>query len=214
MNKMTTSILAVLVMATAIIGPANAAEKPNKTKKVKIVSFGAHPDDAEIRSGGTAMLWNQVGSKTLMVSLTNGDVGHFVTSGEALAKRRLKEVQKASEILGTTAKVLDIHDGELMPTLENRKAMVRIIREWKADLVIGHRPCDYHPDHRYAGTLMQDTAYMAAVPSDCSQLGGPDTPRSTNCDSITTSASIRFSMTESIGTRMSGRNGRGSVKLS
>jgi LmbE family N-acetylglucosaminyl deacetylase len=60
--------------------------------------------------------------------------------------------------------VLDIHDGELMPTLENRRTIARLIREWNADLVLAHRPNDYHPDHRYTGILVQDAAFMVAVP--------------------------------------------------
>jgi LmbE family N-acetylglucosaminyl deacetylase len=67
--------------------------------------------------------------------------------------------------------VLDIHDGELLPTLENRRAITRLIREWKADVVMSHRPNDYHPDHRYTGVLVQDAAFMVTVPHFC-----PDVP--------------------------------------
>jgi LmbE family N-acetylglucosaminyl deacetylase len=73
-------------------------------------------------------------------------------------------------MLGVATEVLDIHDGELLPTLENRKTIVRLIREWDADVVIAPRPNDYHPDHRYTGVLVQDAAYMVAVPFLC-----PDT---------------------------------------
>ena len=66
--------------------------------------------------------------------------------------------------LGVTSEVLDIHDGELLPTLENRRTITRLIREWKADIVIAHRPWDYHPDHRYVGVLVQDAAFMVTVP--------------------------------------------------
>ena len=51
-----------------------------------------------------------------------------------------------------------------MPTLENRRTMTRLIRTWNADLVIAHRPNDYHPDHRYVGVLAQDSAFMVTVP--------------------------------------------------
>ena len=74
-------------------------------------------------------------------------------------------------MLGAATEVLDIHDGELEPNLENRKKITRLIRDWKADIVIAHRPWDYHPDHRYVGVLVQDAAYMVAVPHFC-----PDTP--------------------------------------
>jgi len=139
--------------------------------KLNIVIFGAHPDDAEIRGGGAAALWAAAGHQVQLVSVTNGDIGHFAMAGGALAKRRTAEVEEAAKLLGTTATVLDIHDGELEPTLENRRLLTRVIRRWNADIVIGHRPNDYHPDHRYVGVLMQDCAYMVGVPFFC-----PDVP--------------------------------------
>ena len=144
---------------------ADDAKKPDD--KLWIISFGAHPDDCEIRSGGVGALWAAGGHHVKFVSLTNGDIGHFAMAGGALAKRRTAEVHAVAKALGITGQVLDIHDGELMPTLENRKIMVRLIRKWNADIVIGHRPNDYHPDHRYTGVLMQDSAYMVAVPFLC-----------------------------------------------
>lgn len=155
--------------AALATSPATAADAPDG--KLHIVALGAHPDDAEINSGGSGALWAKRGDHVEMVSVTNGDLGHFAMSGGALAQRRVAEVKKASEILGTTSFVFDIHDGELMPTLENRREMTRVIRRWKADVVIGHRPNDYHPDHRYVGVLMQDCAYMLNVPFFC-----PDVP--------------------------------------
>ena len=156
-------------------GPAdtNFAGEPLRPDdgKLGIIVFGAHPDDAEIRAGGTAALWSRAGHHVKFVSATNGDIGHFAMAGGPLAKRRNAEVQAAAKILGTTTEVLDIHDGELMPTLDNRKIFTRLIRQWNADIVIAHRPSDYHPDHRYTGILMQDCAYMVAVPFLC-----PDTP--------------------------------------
>ncbi len=139
--------------------------------KIGVLVLGAHPDDCEIRAGGAGALWSDGGHHVKFVSLTNGDIGHWQMAGGPLALRRFKEVQAADKILGVTTEVLDIHDGELMPTLENRKTVTRLIRQWNADIVIGHRPNDYHPDHRYTGVLMQDSAYMAAVPFLC-----PDVP--------------------------------------
>lgn len=139
--------------------------------KLRIIVFGAHPDDAEIRAGGAGALWAELGHHVQLVSVTNGDIGHFAMAGGALAQRRAAEVQKAADILGATSTVLDIHDGELEPTMENRRTLTRLIRRWGADIVIGHRPNDYHPDHRYVGVLMQDSAYMVGVPFFC-----PDVP--------------------------------------
>jgi LmbE family N-acetylglucosaminyl deacetylase len=101
----------------------------------------------------------------LFVSLTNGDAGHHEMGGGALAKRRMAEAQEAGKRFGVQYTVLDNHDGELMPTLENRKAIIRLIRKWNADVVICNRPNDYHPDHRNAAILVQDAAYMVIVPN-------------------------------------------------
>lgn len=144
---------------------------PPEDGKLRIICFGAHPDDCEIQAGGAGALWAQQGHHVKFVSVTNGDIGHWREAGGPLAKRRHAEVQKAAGILRVTTDVLDIHDGELEPTLENRKKIIRKIREWNADIVMSHRPNDYHPDHRYTGQLVQDAAYMVAVPFIC-----PDVP--------------------------------------
>src|SRR5262249_52397969 len=139
--------------------------------KLRIIAFGAHPDDCEIKVGGTAARWAEQGHHVKFVSVTNGDIGHWRTAGGPLAQRRLEEVQRAAKILGIQTEVLDNHDGELEPTLANRRTITRLIRDWKADLVLAHRPNDYHPDHRYTGLLIQDAAYMVIVPYFC-----PDVP--------------------------------------
>lgn len=144
---------------------------PPEDGKLRIICFGAHPDDCELKVGGTAALWAAQGHHVKLVSVTNGDIGHWRDAGGPLARRRKSEVERAAKILGITTEVLDIHDGELLPTLENRRTVTRLIREWKADLVMSHRPNDYHPDHRYTGVLVQDAAYMVTVPHFC-----PDVP--------------------------------------
>jgi LmbE family N-acetylglucosaminyl deacetylase len=132
--------------------------------KLRIICFGAHPDDCELKVAGTAALWAAQGHHVKFVSVTNGDIGHWRDSGPPLARRRKEEVEACAKVLGITTEVLDIHDGELEPTLANRKTITRLIREWKADVVMSHRPNDYHPDHRYTGVLVQDAAYMVTVP--------------------------------------------------
>jgi N-acetylglucosamine malate deacetylase 1 len=155
----------------------NAAPAPEKPKpdandgKLRVICFGAHPDDCEIKAGGAAARWAAAGHHVKFVSLTNGDIGHWREAGGPLARRRNAEVQHAADLLGITTEVLDNHDGELLPTLENRRTVTRLIRDWRADIVMGPRTNDYHPDHRYTGILVQDAAYMVAVPFFC-----PDTP--------------------------------------
>lgn len=151
---------------TQTLGKVRAADDDGK---LRIIVFGAHPDDAELKAGGTAIKWAKRGHKVKLVSVTNGDIGHWRIKGEELAKRRLAEVQAAGKVLGVETEVLPIHDGELEPTLENRRAITRAIRTWQADVVICHRPWDYHPDHRYVGVLVQDAAYMVTVPFFCEE---------------------------------------------
>src|SRR5262245_63390643 len=139
--KLKAAILAV-AGALGVLVWAQAPQAAPNDGKLRIIIFGAHPDDAEYRGAGVAMKWAKAGHHVKLVSCTNGDIGHWAIAGGPLAKRRTAEVMKCAKILGTTTEVLDIHDGELMVTMENRQTICRLIREWKADLVMSHRPND------------------------------------------------------------------------
>jgi LmbE family N-acetylglucosaminyl deacetylase len=139
--------------------------------KVRVIAFGAHPDDCDIRAAGTAAKFARLGYAVKFVSVTNGDAGHQTIGGGPLAVRRKAEAEESGRRLGVTYEVLGNHDGELLPTLDVRRQIIRGIREWKADIVLAPRPNDYHPDHRYTGVLVQDAAYMVVVPNIC-----PETP--------------------------------------
>lgn len=136
-----------------------------QSNPVRVIVFGAHPDDCDIRAAGTAAKFAEMGHKVKFVAVTNGDAGHQSMGGGALAKRRRAEAMESGRRLGIEYEVLDNHDGELLPTLEVRKQIIRQIRLWNADVVIAPRPNDYHPDHRYTGVLLQDAAYMVVVPN-------------------------------------------------
>ena len=138
---------------------------------IRVIAFGAHPDDCDLGAAGTAALFAKMGHAVKFVSVTNGDAGHQSMGGGDLAKRRRAEAMESARRLGITYEVLDNHDGELLPSLEVRKEIIKRIREWHADIVIAPRPNDYHPDHRYTGVLVQDAAYMVVVPNIV-----PDTP--------------------------------------
>ncbi|MCA0453642.1 MAG: PIG-L family deacetylase [Chloroflexi bacterium] len=149
---------------------------PNKEndEQLSILFIGAHPDDADIQFGGTALKYLQQGHTVNYVSMTNGDAGHHMQGGGALAQRRRRESQRVAEFMGIHYIVLDNHDGELQPTVENRHKVIQIIREVKANLVITHRPNDYHADHRNTSLIVQDAAYLICVPNVV-----PFTPRLT-----------------------------------
>jgi LmbE family N-acetylglucosaminyl deacetylase len=132
---------------------------------MRLLIIGAHPDDADWHAGGTAALYRQLGHDVLMVSLTNGDAGHHVHPGPELATRRRAEAAAAGAVIGAPYRTLDNHDGQLLPTLDNRLQVIRLIRSYRPDLLLTHRPNDYHPDHRYTSQLVQDAAYMITVPA-------------------------------------------------
>ncbi len=132
---------------------------------LRLLIIGAHPDDADYHAGGTAALYRAAGHIVHMVSLTNGDAGHHVHPGPALAQRRRAEAAAAGSVIGASYELMSIHDGELLPTLENRHLVIRLIRTFRPDLILTHRPNDYHPDHRYTSQLVQDAAYMITVPA-------------------------------------------------
>jgi len=146
-----------------------AAQGPDG--KLRVIAFGAHPDDCDIRAAGTAAKFVALGHHVKFVSVTNGDAGHQSEGGGMLAKRRRAEAMESGRRLGVTYEVLDNHDGELLPTINVREQIIRRIRQWNADIVLAPRPNDYHPDHRYTGVLVEDAAYMVVVPNIC-----PDTP--------------------------------------
>ncbi len=146
----------------SVLSASTFAQADNEI--LHIIAFGAHPDDAELKAGGVAAMWAAQGHKVKFVSLTNGDIGHFAQAGAPLAQRRRAEVEECANIFGIETEVLDIHDGELVPSLENRRKVADLIREWQADIVLSHRPNDYHPDHRYTGVLVEDASVIVAAP--------------------------------------------------
>ncbi|MBL7761286.1 MAG: PIG-L family deacetylase [Sediminibacterium sp.] len=137
-----------------------------KDNRIRVIAIFAHPDDADSKMGGTAALLAKMGVAVKFVALTNGDAGHYAEGGGVLGKRRREEAQRAAKKYGIEEyTVLNNHDGELLPDLNVRMQVIREIRNWNADVVLGLRPNDYHPDHRNAGKLVEDASYMVAVPN-------------------------------------------------
>lgn len=145
-------------------------EKTAPPSPIRIIVFGAHPDDCDLGAGGIATIYSSMGHKVKFVSLTNGDKGHQSMNEGKLYYRRLKEAKEAAKRFGIEYEVLHNNDGELMPTLENRLEVIRQIRKWNADVVIAPRTNDYHPDHRNTGVIVQDAAYLVIVPNIASNV--------------------------------------------
>ncbi len=132
---------------------------------LRILVIGAHPDDADIMAGGTSALWRQLGHTVKLISVTNGEAGHHLKHGPQLVDIRRQEAAAAGRVIGSEYEVLDFRDGRLAPTYEARCVIIGKIRQFQPDLILTHRPNDYHPDHRYTSQLVCDAAYMVTVPA-------------------------------------------------
>jgi len=141
------------------------------SETLRLLVIGAHPDDADIYAGGLATKYRQLGHTVKFISVTNGAAGHHEMCGQQLIDRRRAEAKAAGDVIGAEYQVWDNPDGELTPTLKVRMQIIRLIREFGPDLLLTHRPNDYHPDHRYTSQLVQDAAYLVTVPNIC-----PETP--------------------------------------
>lgn len=143
----------------------------NKAQASRLLILGAHPDDAEFHAGGLAARYRQLDRHVRMVSVTNGGAGHHTRDAESLIDIRRQEAQRAAALIGAESVVWDFPDAQLQPTIELRERIIREIRTYKPDLVLTHRTCDYHPDHRAVGQAVQDASYLVTVPLVC-----PETP--------------------------------------
>ncbi len=139
---------------------------------MKVLMIGAHQDDNEFRCGGITAKLRAKGHDVRFLSLCNGSGGHHIMTPEETVARRAGESAKVAELLGIQYDVwTDMNDCSLEPTLENRRRLIRYIRQYSPDVIITHRENDYHADHRAAGVLVQDASYMLIVPHEC-----PDVP--------------------------------------
>ncbi|MFQ5734579.1 MAG: PIG-L deacetylase family protein [Planctomycetaceae bacterium] len=139
-------------------------------RPLRLLVVGAHPDDCEYRAGGLAALYAAAGHRVKFVSLTNGESGHHRIPADELVRIRREEARASAAVCGIEYDVLDYRDGHLLPTLDARLDVIRLIRRFEPDLVLTHRPNDYHPDHRYTSQLVCDAAYTVTVPPVASDV--------------------------------------------
>ena len=141
-------------------------EDPQKNP-LRVLMIGAHPDDCEFKTGGIGAKYTALGHVVRFVSATNGDAGHHEIGGPPLARRRIEEARRSAAVAGIESLVLDNHDGRLEMDIATRENVLRVIREFRPDLLFTHRPNDYHPDHRRTSILVQDSSYLIRVPNIC-----------------------------------------------
>jgi LmbE family N-acetylglucosaminyl deacetylase len=137
----------------------------------RLALVGAHPDDCDVKAGGIAALAGEADHEVRIRSTTTGDAGHHELSGVELADRRRREAEAAAAVVGAEFALSDTGDGRLEASLAERERLIRRLREFDPDLIVTHRPNDYHPDHRATAELVRDAAYLLTVPNVC-----PETP--------------------------------------
>ncbi|GAB4322591.1 MAG: hypothetical protein Kow0069_27360 [Promethearchaeota archaeon] len=140
----------------------NARKKGRRPLRIMVI--GAHPDDCDLLAGGLALRHARLGNAVKFVAVTNGNAGHHLRSPAETAFVREHEAANAAATLGAEYECLGVDDGHVWVCEDQMRRVVRVVREWCPDLVITHRPYDYHRDHRYTGQLVTDASYMLIVP--------------------------------------------------
>ncbi len=134
---------------------------------MKVLMIGAHPDDVELRCGGTAKKYVDIGYEVRFLSMLDGSGGHHILNRNETAARRYLETREVAKVLGITYDVWNIADCELVADLPTRARLTNYIRNYNPDLIFCNRPNDYHTDHRNASLLVQDASYLLIVPNYC-----------------------------------------------
>jgi len=123
------------------------------------LAFGAHADDAELGCGGTLVKLAGLGRRTGVVVLTQGEMA---TRGSA--EIRAREFMNAAKIMGLTVhQMLDIPDGRVEVTWENKLKIIAILRAHKPKIVFAPYWVDRHPDHEQTSHLVRQAAYLAGL---------------------------------------------------
>ena len=127
--------------------------------RVDVLAIAAHRDDVEQTCGGTLLRMAARGLRTAILDLTKGEAG---TRGTA--EDRAREAADAAKLLGVSRReALDLPDGAIENTLENRKKVVRVLREVRPRVVILPYWQARHPDHAIVATLGYDACFLSGL---------------------------------------------------
>lgn len=182
MNRLACALAASLAAATLFAGfagrdprgPGFAEE--NFALPLRVMTITAHPDDSDFECAATAIKLARAGARVQFVAVCNGDNGHQTMKPVDLAARRYLETQAAAKAYGIEKYVvMGEHDCLVEPTLDLRKRITRMIRAFAPHVIITHRTCDYHADHRAVAQAVQDATYLLGVPLFCPEAPVPET---------------------------------------
>ena len=152
---------------TTNLYPGFAQDLPPLKDPGRVLTIGAHPDDAEFGAGATLSRWAQRGADITMLIITDGSKGSWDPdeNQDALIARRIQEQRAAADVLGANhCEHLGYIDGELEYTMSLRNDIARAIRRFTPDVVLSHDPWQryqLHPDHRVAGLAAIDGVVTA-----------------------------------------------------
>jgi LmbE family N-acetylglucosaminyl deacetylase len=169
---MVSAIVAKETLKTNEIGNSQGNGTWDEHKKILVIL--AHPDDPEFFCGATLAKWVKQGHEVAYCLLTCGDKGSKdpEKSADQICKTRHEEQLAASKVIGASSiEFLDLPDGYLLPSIELRRSVVRVIRQKKPDILVTCDPTNLfpsgsyrlnHADHRYAGQVVLDAVFPAA----------------------------------------------------
>ncbi len=139
---------------------------------MRILSVMCHPDDMELKCGGTLIRYKKSGHDVISCNVANGNMGHFEIMPDKLREIRLKEAKNACSLAGIEYISADINDLTVNSASETQlKELIRIIRYASPDVIITHDPNDYCSDHCEVSKLVFNASFSASCPHFYPQLG-------------------------------------------
>ena len=127
--------------------------------KLDILAIGSHPDDVELGCSGTIIKEIKRGKKVGVIDLTEGELG---TRGTV--ETRYEEAAAAALVMGLSVREnLKMRDGFFKNDEEHQMELIRIIRKYKPEIVLGNILEDRHPDHGRAGWMIYDACFLSGL---------------------------------------------------
>lgn len=127
--------------------------------KIDLLAFGAHPDDVELSCGGTLILHKKLGFTTGVVDFTRGELG---TRGTV--EQRNLEAVAAGKILGLDVRDnLDFKDGFFVNDEKHQLEIIRVLRKYRPEIVLGNAVYDRHPDHMRAASILEEAMFKSGL---------------------------------------------------
>ena len=131
---------------------------------MRVLAFGAHPDDVEFRCAGTLAKYAKRGDEVYICIATNGEIGSYGMTREQIAAMRKKEAEASCALIGAHLIWLGYEDEMLFDECETRMDFIEAVRLARPDVIFAHPPyMDYNQDHDISGYLAFEARILATV---------------------------------------------------